>query len=795
MLSNSLLTLLCLAPLQLGASEMRVYPSQVRLAGKLDHQTLVVQLRTSTGITRDVTDQVQWSLSRTKIVQLKGNRLRPVAAGACLLTAKFGQHVAKVPVQVVAPKRFRPTSFRLDVMPVFMKAGCNSGTCHGFSRGQNGFRLSVFGFDPLGDHFRLTRQFIGRRINLAEPRESLILTKPSGEVAHGGGQRFKAGDRLYATIERWIEAGASLEKSNPIVPIHLDVFPPDAVLETGGKKQKLTVRATYSDGSTRDVTELAVLSSSNSTTTKINRETIVSGKRGESFVMARFASFAVGIPVIVVPANQSFQFPVTKQRNYIDKLIDEKLRKLRIVPAGLCTDEEFVRRVFLDMVGTLPNVSEYRAFMADRRRDKRARLVDQLLKRPGFTDIWVMKWAELLQIRRIKGGFFNWLTKRFQANVPMDRLVRELLTAEGGFFRDPPVQYFERVGDPAKLAENAAQVFMGTRIQCARCHNHPFDRWTMDDYFGFAAFFAQLGYKRAPEDSREKIVFNQGSGDIRHPTTNQIALPTFLGGGLAKVKPGQDRRAVLAHWLTEKGNPWFSRNLANIAWAQFFGRGIIDPVDDVRISNPPSNERLLKTLAAKLVGYNYDFRKLIRDICLSRTYQASSSANASNKSDTRNFARAQFRRLRAEVLHDSICQATSQPSRLGGFPLGTRAVELPVAAMSTYFLKTFGRSDRETVCSCEVDVQPTLSQTLHLINGETIWQKVKQGSVIAKRLQADTDETKIIEELYIRCLTRKPDREELNSLAKLLSQAKDKKEWLEDLFWALLNSKEFLFNH
>ena len=806
-LSHHRITARCLALCVLcGAARadtptIRVYPPRVILDGATDYQRLLVQATDTSGMTRDLTTIAVIKATTPNIVRIDGGTLRPVANGTLDITVHVAGKRLVVPVTVRHAQQMSPVRFGLDVMPVLTKGGGNSGSCHGASRGQRGFRLSVFGFDPGGDYFRITREFVGRRIDLARPADSLLLTKPAEQVVHGGGQRFDSDSEMYRVLLKWLEQGAPRDPKNVTRVKRLEVFPSEVVLPSAGQggdptaSHRLIVRAHYEDGTNRDVTGLTVFTSTNETAAAVSGDGTIHGqRRGESFIMAMYGEHNVGLPVLVVPDDPAASFPNLPVANRVDELVHRKLRKLKVTPSPICDDATFLRRVHIDTIGLLPRPADYHRFMADQRADKRQRLVDDLLGRPEFTDLWVMKWAELLQVRNVKGGFFGWLRKRFLANVPMDRMVRELLTAEGGFFRDPPAQYFRQVGKPRILAENVAQVFMGTRIQCAQCHNHPFDRWTMNDYYGFTAFFAQLGSKRNWEDTREQIVFNKGSGEVRHPIDDRVMPPRFLGGEIPRLGR-RDRRAVLAEWLTAPDNPWFARNLANIAWAQFFGRGIVEPVDDVRLSNPPSNPELLDFLAATLVADGYDFRRLIRMITLSHAYQRATRPNASNLEDRRNFSHASFRRLRAEVLHDCLCQATAVPSRLGGFPLGTRAVQLPVAAMSTDFLDTFGRSDRDTVCSCEVDVQPNLSQALHLINGATTWGKITSGTVLAQLRAKHETPTQVISALFVRCLSRPPTDQERERLMKTVSAAEDPAEIYQELFWALLNSKEFLFNH
>ncbi|MEC7922755.1 MAG: DUF1549 domain-containing protein, partial [Planctomycetota bacterium] len=573
------------------------------------------------------------------------------------------------------------------------------------------------------------------------------------------------------------------------------------VLNGSGATQKLTVRATYSDGSTRDVTHLAYVLSNNDTSAKVSQEGLVSaGARGEAFIMARFATFTVGSHFIVLPRDLEFQFPAVTENNYVDSLINDKLKKLRVAPSELCSDEVFLRRAYLDIIGLLPTSEEYTRFSSSEEKDKRSKLVDELLGRKEFVELWVMKWAELLQIRSSQQVsykamllYYNWLQDKIANNVPMDKMVSELLGASGGTFKNPATNYYQNETNTLKVTENVAQVFMGMRIQCAQCHDHPFDRWTQDDYYGFASFFSQIGRKRA-EDPRETIVFNSRGGEVRHPIGNKVMKPKFLGGTAPDLK-GKDRRVAMAEWLVSSENPFFATNLANMVWAHFFGKGIIDEVDDVRVSNPPSNAGLLKALGQHFTEYKYDFKRLVRDICTSRTYQLATQTNQSNESDTRNFSHASLRRIRSEILLDCITQVTNTSNKFRGLPKGARAVQIADGATTNYFLQAFGRAKRESVCSCEVQMEPNLSQALHLLNGDTVEQKIRSGGLIKAMLDAKKTPEQIIEELYVRSFSRKPVDKELASLKAILTSAPSPKEFLDDLFWSLLNSREFLFNH
>ncbi len=781
--------------------ELSVFPEEVLLSTDRDFQQVISQIRRANGLTEDVSAQMELSVANEGVAKWQEDRLIPVSDGETQLTVTYNGQSKTLPVKVERFAEHPPVSFKIDVMPVFMKTGCNQGSCHGAARGKEGFRLSLFGFDPDGDHHRLTREMVGRRVDLALPERSLLLEKGVGAVAHGGGQRIQVGDEYYATLLEWLKDGAVNDPGEVPTVVSLELYPKGGVLNGEGSTQKLMVRAKYSDGTDRDVTSLAYFSSNNDNSAMVSPEGVVTAtNRGEAFVMARFDTHTVGRQYITLPKDLQFTWKEIPSNNYIDELSYEKLKKLRINPSELCTDEEFLRRVSIDICGVLPTEEEYYAFMADTDPQKREKLVDSLLDRKEFVEMWVMKWSELLQIKSSNQVsyksmllYYNWLQTRVADNVPIDQLVRELLSSKGGTFANAATNYFQSETDTLKVAENVAQVFMGMRIQCAQCHNHPFDRWTMDDYYSFAAFFSQIGRKQG-EDPRETIVFNSGSGDVRHLVGNRVMTPKFLGGATPDLQ-GKDRREVLANWLASSENPYFATNLSNIVWAHFFGRGIINDVDDVRVSNPAVNEELLQELAAKFTEYDYDFKRLVRDICTSRMYQLSTATNESNASDTTNFSHASLRRVRAEVLLDMITQVTTTKNKFTGLPLGARAVQIADGNTSTYFLTTFGRASRETVCSCEVKMEPNLSQALHLLNGDTVQSKVEQGGLVKSLLADGKSVPDVVKALYVRVLTREPTEKEISQLVELVASEQDQEKALRDAFWALLNSREFVFNH
>ncbi len=779
---------------------LNVYPPAVQLTTKRDSQTFIVSATRDDGVTLDLTKLANVKLASEGAVRLEGNKLLPVADGETKLIVEYEGRTIEMPITVTKAGDDPAISFHNDVMPIFMRAGCNTGSCHGSARGKDGFRLSLFGFDPVGDQFRITREIGFRRINLAIPEESLLLTKITGAVPHTGGKRFDTTDPMYATMLRWLNEGAQLDQGEVPGVTKVELYPPQAVLEGEGTTQQFVAVAHYSDGTTRDVTGMSVFSSNNDNSAPITSAGLTTAAaRGEAFIMARYDTHTIGSQVLVLPKDLEYT-PPPPSGNYIDGLVGEKLKKLRIQPSGLCTDEEFLRRATIDITGQLPTPEEYEAYMADTAADKRAKLVAQLLNRKEFSEIWAMKWSELLMVKSsnqvsYKSMFLysSWLTDQVANNVPLDQMVRELLGSSGGTFTEPQTNFYQIERDTLKTAENVAQVFMGIRTQCAQCHNHPFDRWKMDDYYSFAAFFSQIGRKNG-EDYRETIVFNRGGGEVQHPVDKRVMPPKFLGGDVADVN-GKDRRAVMAEWLTAPDNPFFAKNVANRVWDQFFGQGIVDPVDDIRVSNPASNPELLDALGAKLVEYNYDFKRLVTDICTSETYQRSCATNDSNAHDTRNFASMQVRRIPAEMLLDCISQVTETKDKFRGLPLGARAVQVADGKTSTYFLTTFGRAERDTVCACEVKTEPTLSQALHLINGSTVQGKMTSGGVVKALLDAGKTPEEAIDAIYIRCLARRPTPEESQRLGALVGQAPNPQQGLEDIFWAMLNSREFLFNH
>jgi hypothetical protein len=781
-------------------SAFTVYPSDIQISSQSDSQHVIAVATRPDGITVDVSDQVAWRLENPALARIENLIVYPTADGATELVGAWNGMEARVKLTLTQTATPRTVSFERDVMPVLTKSGCNTGSCHGAARGKDGFRLSLFGFDPLGDYQRITREIGIRRVNLAVPDQSLILLKATGAVQHSGGKKIEPGSKHYQTILAWLQAGAPADATRTPVVTKVDLYPRQAVLEGEASQQRLVAVATYADGTQRDVWDLASFTTNNERTAAVAFDgRITSGVRGEAFVMARFDTHTVGTQVLALPSGLQFQ-PQPPTGNYIDGLVDAKLKKLRLPASGLCTDAEFIRRATVDVTGLLPTEEETQTFLANADPNKRAALIESLLSRKEFSEIWAMKWADLLMIKsknevsyKAAYLYYNWLINQIASNVPIDKIVRDLLMATGGTFQSPATNFYQVEQDRLKLSENVAQVFMGIRTQCAQCHNHPFDRWTMDDYYGFAAFFSQVGRKQS-EDYRQILVFNTFGGEVNHPVGGAVVKPKFLGGVVPDTS-GKDRRAVLANWITSTDNPYFAKSIANRIWAHFTGVGIVDPVDDFRASNPASNPELLDALAGKLVEYKYDIKQLVRDICNSQTYQRSTSPIEGNEQDLRNYSHGLVRRIPSENLLDCISQVTQTKEKFRGLPLGARAVQIADGATSNYVLTTFGRSARTTVCADEATTDPSLSQALHLINGGAVSGKINQGGMLNQWKQQGLTPEAIIDRIYFRCLSRFPTEPEKSRLMQLIQESGNPDVGLHDVFWAVLNSREFIFNH
>ncbi len=782
-------------------TELHVHPPRVSLDSARDQQRVVVTGITASGVTVDLTARTRWQLDGdAAALQFEPTpRLTTNIGGEAMLIATVDDLNTRVAVHVAHAKEPPPVSFTNEVLPILTRSGCNAGSCHGAAVGKNGFGLSLFAFDPAHDHFALTRQLRGRRIDAAQPDQSLILQKGGGLVPHRGGRRLAADGPMRSILRDWIAAGATDDRRAAPALQAIEILPPTAVL-TAGSHLTMQVLARYADGSDRDVTDLTLWSSGNDGAVTVTGNGDAHAQAaGEAALLARFGGQAITAQILVLTEDAPFTWPLSPATNLVDRAIHDKLQRARVVPTGICSDEQFVRRVSLDLTGQLPDPAAAAAFVADGAPDKRARWIEALLQRPEFAQVQAMAWAEVLRVdsrlMETKGAalFAAWLREQFRAHRPLDQVVREMLTSDGASFASAPANFWLAADQPQLLAEHTAQTLLGVRMQCAQCHNHPFENWTMDDYYGFAAFFGQLARKRG-EDGQEWVLWNRGRGEVRNKRDNQVANPRFLGGGAAEVPAGVDRRAVLADWLIRE--PAFARNVVNRLWAALLGRGLVEPPDDVRISNPPSHPELLQQLADLLIERQFDVRPVVAVICNSRTYQ---SAASHEPTPPALFASANVRRLAAEPLLDAIDRVTGVPTKHPGVPLGGSATEIASGRTNQRFLDLFGRPEREGSCTCDRRAEPTLGQTLHLINGETLAQKIAapQGRLRRALAAAQAPEA-MLDDLFLLALSRRPSAAEQDTLLEPVRTAEDDKARLaawQDIYWAMLNSKEFLFQH
>ncbi|MBB6049248.1 DUF1549 and DUF1553 domain-containing protein [Armatimonas rosea] len=748
---------------------------------------------------RDVSGEVALSLADPKLAVLsKNGTLWPRKDGTTVLTAQYKGQKITIPVTVTGLTGAKPPRFTSDVIPVLTRYGCNQGGCHGATQGKGGFKLSLQGYDPEADYDSITRAAAGRRLSPAQPENSLLLRKPTMRVSHKGGQLFEPGSPPYQLLVDWIAAGMPRPKADEPEVTGLEIVPPTRTLALG-QKQRFRVWANFADKARRDVSAEALFSVSDGTVAQVSPEgdAKIVGK-GEGAILIRYQD-RVATASLLSPFSKPR--PAQPQPTNIDRLIENKLAALGLDASPTCSDSDYLRRVSLDLTGLLPTPDTTRAFLADTDPQKRSKLVETLLARPEYVDYWTLKWGDLLRSNRNvlndKGliALNRWIRDSVAANKPWNTMARELLLAQGSAYDDGPANYFRAAATPDALTETTSQVFLGVRIQCARCHNHPYEKWKQDQYYQFAAFFSRVKTKNG-EAADEKIVYTVSSGESVNPRTGKTMVPTALGGAPVAKEFTGDRRLAFADWLTDTKNPFFAKVVVNRLWKHFLGQGLIEPVDDVRVTNPPTNPVLLDWLAADFVNHGYDLKHTMRTILATRAYQRTAFPTKINVADTRYFSHYFFKRLDAESLLDAVGSATGSPEKFGGYPAGMRAAELPDTTAGSYFLDLFGRPARNIVCQCERQDAPNLGQLLHFMNGKGINEKLssKTGR-IAKLIEAKTPDTKLVEELYLASVSRLPDQGELFDAVVSLREAKDKRQEAEDILWALLNSKEFLFNH
>jgi hypothetical protein len=830
-----------------GFRRIEVYPPSVSLVGREARQQILVTGIRADRSTLDLTDRATVESANPSVARLDSGVVRPVADGAAMVRVRAGGYTVTIPVRVRAMRAHFHWSFENHVESVFSKQGCNTGACHGALSGKGGFRLSLRAFDPDADYLRLRTEGRGRRIARTHPADSLLLRKPSLSVAHMGGLRLRRDSLEYRVVREWIAEGANGPSPAGAMLTGLDVYPADRTLPPSGS-QRLLVTARFSDGHAEDVTRWARYSSNEEPIAKVDDTgRITMAGRGETAVtvwyLGRVAFARVRVPfntndprrldrIKKIDTITSKDLKVRTDRtgheitrvsrstrphlvnlvnpvkeSSIDALIDSKLTELGLVSSGPCSDGEFVRRAFLDCIGTLPEPEETRRFLADLDPSKRRRLIDSLLDRPEFVDFWAYRWSDLLRVNRdLIGGkaaaaMHAWLRQGVAENLGWDRVAYQLLTASGSTDTDGPASFYRMGTKPEEFAETVSQAFLGIRVQCAHCHNHPFEKWTQTDYYRMANVFARVGRK---EVDGIETVFTASTGEVNHPRFGRPLAPAAFDGPALPLSSPLDRREYLAKWVIAPDNPYFSRAIVNRVWKQFMGRGLVEPVDDMRLTNPASNEPLLRAVTADLVHSGFDLKRLMRQIMLSRAYQCSSSANALNRADDRYYSHYLSRRLGAETLLDAVCQVTGAPEKFKGVPAGLRAVSLPDTRVASSFLDTFGRPARQVTCECERNMEPNMSQALHLINASTLNDKIIVTNATLERLLASGPTTDaLIDDLYLRCLCRRPTPSErravIDALFPAITNARDlverRRQVFGDLLWALLGSPEFVYNH
>jgi len=796
---------------------LRLEPATLTLEDARDSRKVLVFGERTDGGEVDLTVEAKLTAGSATVNVGPDGYLTGKSAGESIVTVAAGGLTAKLAVKVAGVDE-HPVGFVREIQPVLGKTGCNQGTCHGSAMGKNGFKLSLRGYDPDFDYQALVNDLSGRRFNRAAVDESLMLQKPLAEVPHEGRQAIKPGSRYHALLKRWIAEGARFEDVAKARATNITILPATVEIDLAGRQQQFIVLAAYPDGTTRDVTREAILSSNNEEVALVKDGTLTALRRGEMAVLVRYEGLYSAREVVVMGDRSGYQFAAMPEHNFVDQHVNAKLQRMKINPSDLCTDAEFVRRVHLDLTGQPPTSEKVRAFLADATgsQKKREALVEELIGSPTYAEFWANKFADLLQCNSENLGkkgvwvFRTWIQEQFAKNRPYDQFARDLLLAKGSTFENPAGNYLRALRDPGKMTEDVSQTFLGVRFNCNKCHDHPFERWTQNQYYEFGAFFAQVAFKRgtlgrdtlirgtetyASEQISEEIVYqNYDGGEVKHPKNDKPVPPHVPYGHARDIASGEDRRAAFVEWLTSPGNPYFARSTVNRFWSYFFGRGIIDPVDDIRAGNPPSNPALLEALTTGFVKSGHDLRWLLRTLCQSRAYQLSIVPNRWNEDDTMNFSHALPRRLSAEQMLDAVSVATGHRAQFKDLPAGLRAVSVPDGMVGgNDFLTLFGRPKRQSACECERSSNVTLSHALNLINGPTLGDCVTSAdNRFAKLVIAEKDDRKVVEEVYLSCLNRPPTEKELAAIQ--LGEGGKRLEGAQDLAWALLNSPAFLFN-
>ena len=790
---------LCALPLQ--AAELQIFPKQVELSDAHARRQLVVSLDES-----DVTRQAIYSSTNPQVVKVDAHGfVTPLAAGSAEILVRYQSQELRVPTRIAALDDNRQIDFSNEIEPLLSRFGCNAGGCHGKASGQNGFKLSLFGFDTEFDYQALVQEGRGRRISASASGHSLLLRKAAGHAPHGGGRRIEPGTEAYHLLQRWIEQGTPRSAATAAKLVNIKMFPTERLMRTGAEQQ-LAVLATYTDGTVRDITAETQFASNLDPVAAVSEQGLVqcNGQTGEATVMARYMGQVAVFRALVPHGAPLTEIAGFAPKNYIDELVAAKWKKLGLQPSAVCDDPTFLRRVTVDLCGRLPTPEEVRAFLADTAPDKRDKAVDRLLATSDYPAYFAMRWGTILRNSNLAGStqaayaFQNWLKDLIARNRPYDELVRGVIAAAGEWQDAPAINWYWQSRDDQlhQVTADTAQVFLGIRMQCARCHHHPYEKWGQEDYYGLAGFFTRLGRKNfgepPPYFSSPRVTL----GDV-NPLTGRSPEPKYLGGDKATFTPEQDPRHGLVDWMVRLDNPYFSKVMVNRLWGHFLGRGLVDQIDDMRETNPPSNPELLDALAKDFVDHKFDMQHVIRQIVSSRTYQLDSLPTDGNKYDQQNYARFYGRRLVAEVFHDAVTQATGSKAQFSNMASTARAIDLPHEGFGSYFLDTFDRPRRVTGCECERSSNATLGQVLLLANSDEIENRISDGNGrVASFIKEKKTDQQCIEELYLATLGRLPAQAESAKTASYLSRfPMERQQALEDVLWSLLNSKEFMFNH
>ena len=781
-------------------------PGEIEITDRYAYRQLLITAELESGAMVDVTRMAQFEAPEELIDLSSRGFVRGRADGDGELSIHVGGQTLVLPITITGQQEDYKVSFVRDVMPTISKLGCNAGTCHGSAKGKNGFKLSLRGYDPVLDHRALTDDLAGRRFNRSMPQRSLMLLKPSGGIPHVGGIRMRTGEPHYNLLKEWIGDGAklSLEDSRAT---GIEILPKDPQIPLAEMTQQMVVLATYSDGTTRDVTAEAFVESSLSEVAEVDEKGLVTAvRRGEAAMLARYEGNYAAASVVVMGDRSNFEWKEPVANNFIDTLVYEKLKRVKILPSELASDADFLRRIYLDLTGMCPEPDEIRAFLADERETqvKRDELIDRLIGSPAYVVHWTHKWSDLLQVNRKflteKGAWAarRWVREALESNMPYDRFVYTVLTASGSTYQNPPASYMRVLREPDAAMENSTQLFLGIRFSCNKCHDHPFERWTQNQYHHLAAYFAQVGRKRGPSPGEEIVYDTRGVGQWKHAATGETMPPQFPYQHADMPREEDSRRVQFAHWITSKENPYFASSFVNRLWSYLLGVGLIEPVDDIRAGNPPTNPELLARLAEEFIEHEFDVQHMVRLICKSRTYENALETNQWNEDDEINFSHALARRLPAETLFDCIHQVTGATPKFPGLPSSFRASQLPDSQVKVPggFLDLFGRPPRESACECERSGGVILGQALNLINGPTVADAIAAPNNRIARLAETVDgEAALVEELFLAILCRLPSEGETTASVAAIGEADSRLEGAQDVAWALVNSPAFLFNH